>query len=111
MAGGPSAASTQRIGPPHRGHVSRSARKTWASSHAQRLRAGGAGVVVVATERGKRELVARRGGRSALGGIARRFWDDFTAQSGVTRQDLEIPAPSRPACTFQERADLGPVGL
>ncbi len=28
MEGGPSAASTQRIGPPHRGHVSRSARKT-----------------------------------------------------------------------------------
>src|SRR6266568_2798202 len=27
MAGGPSAASSHRIGPPHRGHVSRSARK------------------------------------------------------------------------------------
>jgi len=40
----------------------------------------------------KRELVARRGGRSALGGIAWRFWDYFTAKSGVARQDPEIPA-------------------
>src|SRR6266545_175436 len=36
-----SATSTQRIGPPQRGHVSRSARKTWARSHAQRLRGEG----------------------------------------------------------------------
>jgi hypothetical protein len=50
------------------------------------------GVGVVAAERGKRELVARRGGGSALGGIARGFWDDFTPQSGVAREDPEIPA-------------------
>ena len=52
-------------------------------------------VGVGAAERGKRELVARRGGGSALGEIARRFWDDFTPDSKVAREDPEIPAHHR----------------
>src|SRR5262249_38416045 len=47
-------------------------------------------VGIVGTDQGKRELVTRRWGRSALCGIARWFGDDLAAQSGVAREHAEV---------------------
>ena len=92
-----SATSTQRIGPPQRGHVSRSARKTWARSHDQRVTWWGSVIVrvVVAAEGGKAELITASCRRPSLGRVVSVSGYNFAAQSRVARKNPEISEKMR----------------